>query len=174
MKKSLEQQGRTSLRIERILVLSVAIGFCGLCFAETYSGRVVGIADGDTITVLESGNVQHKIRLAGIDAPEKKQPYGQVSKEHLSALIFDKTVSIETTKLDRYKREIGKVLLGDKDINIEQIKSGLAWHYKKYTKAQPAEDQRTYSVAEEQARAQKVGLWKEPEPVAPWDFRHMK
>jgi endonuclease YncB( thermonuclease family) len=172
LNKSHEQQGRISLRIERILVLSAVLGFCGFCFAETYTGRVVGIADGDTITVLESGNVQHKVRLSGIDAPEKKQPFGQVSKEHLSALIFEKTVSIETTKLDRYKREIGKVLLSGKDINIEQVKSGLAWHYKKYAKEQPAEDQRTYSVAEEQARAQKVGLWGEPEPVAPWDFRH--
>ena len=97
------------------------------CTAATIEGRVV--ADGDTITVLDDNKVQHKIRLAGIDAPEKKQPFGQRSKQSLSDLVFDKAVTVETNKRDKYRREVGKVLVGGVDANLEQVKRGMAWHY---------------------------------------------
>ena len=83
--------------------------------AETITGRVVGVADGDTITVLDSDNVQHKIRLAGIDAPEKKQAFGTRSKESMSDLAFGKALDVETSKRDRYGRQIGKVLVYGRD-----------------------------------------------------------
>ena len=96
------------------------------CTAATIEGRVVGVADGDTITVLDANAVQHKIRLAGIDAPEKKQPFGQRSKQSLSDLVFDKAVTVETNKRDKYRREVGKVLVGGVDANLEQVKRGMA------------------------------------------------
>ncbi len=94
--------------------------------AETVTGRVVGVADGDTITVLDADKVPHKIRLAGIDAPEKKQPFGNHSKESLSDLAFDKTVNVETSKRDRYGRKIGKVLVNGQDVNLVQVERGMA------------------------------------------------
>ena len=145
---------------------------CSIAQGGTISGRVVGVSDGDTITVLDTSKVQHKIRLAGIDAPEKAQPFGQVSKEHLSGLVFGKQVTVETDKTDKYGRNVGKVLVNGTDANLAQIKAGLAWHYKEYAKEQPAADRASYASAETQARASVQGLWRDPRPMAPWDWRH--
>lgn len=145
---------------------------CSYSFASTYLGRVVGVSDGDTITVLDSSNTQHKVRLSGIDAPEKSQPFGQRSKQSLSDLVFGKAVTVETTKRDRYGREVGKVLTGGLDVNLEQVRRGLAWHYKAYEREQPVEDRTTYSTAEQEARAARIGLWADPMPLPPWEFRH--
>ena len=139
--------------------------------AETVIGRVVGVADGDTLTVLDADYVQNKIRLAGIDAPEKKQPFGNRSKQSLSDLAFDKTVTVETTKRDRYGRQIGKVLVDGRDVNLIQVEQGMAWFYREYQREQSRNDQKLYESAEDGAKAQKRGLWLDPEPVAPWDFR---
>ena len=144
------------------------------CNALTIRGRVVGVADGDTITVLDDAHTQHKIRLAGIDAPEKKQPFGQRSKESLSALVFDKTVSVDTDKKDRYGREIGKVVVNGVDANLVQVQRGLAWHYKAYESEQISIDRRVYADAENQAKATRLGLWADIDPMPPWDFRHKK
>lgn len=139
-----------------------------------YEGRVVGVADGDTITVLDDNNVQHKVRLMGIDAPEKSQDFGNVSRQHLAARVFSKTVAVEYSKVDRYRREIGKVLFDGKDINLEQVFTGMAWHYKKYAREQPPEDQDKYAIAENRARVLAVGLWSLPSPVPPWDYRRSR
>jgi endonuclease YncB( thermonuclease family) len=140
--------------------------------ATTVEGRVVAVADGDTITVLDIANTQHKIRLSGIDAPEKKQPYGQRSKQSLSDLVFDKQVTIETDKVDKYRREVGKVLVGGKDANLEQVARGFAWHYKAYEREQPPNDRKLYAAAEIEARAARRGLWADADPMPPWEFRH--
>lgn len=142
--------------------------------AETLTGRVVGISDGDTITVLDAANQQHKIRLSGIDSPEKAQPYGQASKQSLSDQVYDRQVSIETSKRDRYGREIGKVLIAGQDANLEQIKRGMAWHYKQYQNEQPLDDRLSYTRAEEEARAARRGLWADPEPMPPWEWRRRR
>lgn len=142
--------------------------------AELLQGRVVGVTDGDTITVLDSANTQYKVRLAGIDAPERKQPYGQVSKRSLSDLIYNKSVLVDWSKRDRYDRIVGKVWVNDLDANLEQIKRGLAWHYTKYKKEQPLEDRLSYLHAEEDAKASRVGLWIESNPIPPWDWRKLK
>ena len=93
-----------------------------MCIRDrTYTARVVSIADGDTVTVLDAENRQHKIRLVGIDAPEKHQPYGNVSRMHLGKLVHQRTVTVETNKRDKYKRELGKVILDGKDINLEPV-----------------------------------------------------
>ena len=122
------------MRITLLLALMVTHCFAQ---ADTLTGRVVRVTDGDTIVILDSANTQHKIRLTGIDAPERKQAFGTKSKEHLSDLVAGKFVFVEYAKRDRYQRILGKVLLSDQDMNLEQIKAGLAWHYKKYQKEQP-------------------------------------
>jgi endonuclease YncB( thermonuclease family) len=140
--------------------------------ADTVTGKVVGVADGDTITVLDDARIQHKIRLAGIDAPEKGQSFGQRSKESLSDLVFSKSVTVETDKRDRYGREVGKVMIDGLDANLAQVNRGLAWHYKAYEREQSIVDRKLYAVAEKEAKAEKRGLWADLEPTPPWDFRH--
>lgn len=135
-------------------------------------GKVVGVADGDTITVLNSSNTQFKIRLAGIDAPESSQDFGQKSKQNLSGLVFNRAVVVKYDKLDKYGRVLGKVILEGKDINYVQVLFGFAWHYKEYQDEQPEEDRKTYADAEIKARSSKSGLWSMPNPTPPWDYRH--
>jgi len=153
-----------------ILLLALAC----TAHAETISGRVVGVADGDTITVLDADKVQHKIRLSGIDAPEKKQPFGNRSKESLSELAFDKTVNVETTKRDKYGRQIGKVLVNGRDVNLVQVERGMAWFYRQYQREQSPNDRRLYEAAEDAAKAGKRVLWRDADPVPPWVWRHDK
>jgi len=143
---------------------------CNL-FAATLQGKVVSVADGDTITVLDEKKIQHKIRLQGIDAPERDQAYGQTSKQSLSQLVFAQEVTIEVTKKDKYGRTVGKVLLNHQDICLEQVKRGLAWHYKQYQVEQSKDDQFSYAEAELTAKNQLTGLWKDKNPTPPWDFR---
>jgi endonuclease YncB( thermonuclease family) len=143
-----------------------------LASADTLVSRVVGVTDGDTITVLDDNRRQHKIRLAGIDAPEKGQPFGQRAKQQLSDLVYCKTVTVEWTKRDKYGRVVGKVLTPEGvDACLEQVKQGMAWHYKKYESEQSPEDKRAYAQAEQEARAGRRGLWRDFEPVPPWDWR---
>ena len=139
--------------------------------ADTLTGRVVGIADGDTLTLLDERNTQHKIRLSGIDSPEKGQPFGQACKKSLSDLAYDRVGAVESNKLDRYGRVIGKVLVNGQDVNLEQIRRGCGWHYKKYENEQILDDRLSYNAAEESARASRVGLWTDNEPMPPWDWR---
>jgi endonuclease YncB( thermonuclease family) len=134
----------------------------------------VGVADGDTITVLGAGNQQTRIRLQGIDAPESRQAFGQASKRNLSDLIFGRQVVVEYEKTDQYGRTLGKVLTGGRDVNLEQVKAGLAWHYKYYQDEQPPDDRRLYAAAETEARSARRGLWADATPVPPWDFRRGK
>ena len=134
----------------------------------------MGVSDGDTVTVLDTEDVQHKIRLAGIDAPEKSQPFGQRSKESLSELVFSKAVTVETGKNDRYGREVGKVLVGCVDANLAQVRKGFAWHYRAYAREQTVNDRRLYVDAEIVAKDARMGLWRDSDPVAPWVFRKAK
>lgn len=156
----------------RSLLFFAAILASTTACAETLQGRVIAIADGDTVTVLDASNTQTKIRLMGIDAPEKKQAFGQRSKQHLSDLVFDKQVTVEYSKKDRYGRTIGKILVNGVDANLEQVKAGMAWHYKQYQKEQTPSDRALYSEAEDQARTGHVGLWIDLDPTPPWTFRH--
>ena len=94
--------------------------------------RVVGIADGDTLTVLDSAKQQHKIRIAGIDAPEKRQAYGERSRQHLASLAFQKSATLDCYKVDRYKRQVCRVWVDRQDVGLAQVSSGLGWHYKEY------------------------------------------
>jgi len=126
------------------------------------------------IRVLDGARTQHKIRLAGIDAPESKQAFGQVSKQSLADHVAGEVVEVEWDKMDRYGRKVGKVLLGGHDANLRQIQRGLAWHYKAYEREQSQVDRKVYSEAESEARAAKRGLWIDATPEPPWEFRRNK
>lgn len=134
-------------------------------------GKVVNVHDGDTVTVLDRDNKKFHIRLQGIDAPELKQKYGSESQQNLERMVMGKQVTIVWTKVDKYRRTVGTIMLDGKDINIEQVKAGLAWHFKKYADEQEPKDRETYARAEEQARAAKLGLWQDPDPTPPGDYR---
>ena len=142
--------------------------------AATLTGRVVRVTDGDTIVILSEGNLQHKIRLQGIDAPERSQAFGNKSREHLSEMVASQLVVVEYDKRDRYGRIVGKVLVGGEDTCLEQIAAGFAWHYKKYQNEQTETDRQRYSEAEIKARAAKLGLWKDPHAVPPWEYRAVR
>lgn len=153
------------------LLIALNFAFCNAQAENILQGKVVSVADGDTITVLDANKTQHKIRLQGIDAPEKAQAFGEKSKQALHGLVHGKTVQVAFTKQDKYGRIVGKVFLDTQDICHQQIKSGLAWHYKKYQNEQPLADRDAYSASELTAKSQQLGLWSEPQPMPPWDFR---
>ena len=154
-------------------------------WADTLQGKVVKVADGDTVTIVDDKGNKHRIRLGGIDAPEKDQPYGTESTTNLEWLVYDKGVTIEYSKRDRYERIVGKVLVNPQgdifclaidcvrkvDAGLEQIKSGLAWHYKKYQREQSKEDRKLYSKAERESRRKPIGIWVSRKRVPPWEWR---
>jgi endonuclease YncB( thermonuclease family) len=153
--------------------------------SEWLHGRVVGVSDGDTITVLDADHQQYKIRLSGIDAPEKAQPFGQRSKENLSHLVFDRDVTVEWRKKDRYGRTVGKVLVSEPtcqeatcpkilDACHAQVVAGMAWWYRQYAKEQEPGDANRYEQSELEARSRRIGLWSDPQPTPPWDWRKEK
>jgi len=154
------------------ILLFLAMLLVGLpCFASTMRGLVVGVTDGDTVTVLDHTRRQYKVRLMGIDAPEKSQPYGHKSKESLSRLAYGKSVSVTYNKKDKYGRMVGKITVDEVDICLEQIKAGMAWHYKKYETEQSLSDRFIYASAEDEAKLKVRGLWQDPHPVPPWAWR---
>lgn len=136
-----------------------------LAFGASIEGQVVGVSDGDTVTLLDAQKTQWKIRLLGIDAPEKKMPFGQRSKQHLADLIYKKQVAVEYSKRDRYGRTLGKIQVGGIDANLAQIRAGMAWHYKQYQRDQSFEDRQLYSEAQESARSSRRGLWADATPT---------
>ena len=143
----------------------------GVAQAAGLSGKVVRVSDGDSITVLDFGNQQHKIRLMGIDAPEKGQPFGTKSRESLSSMVAERHVTVAWQKKDRYGRVLGVVFADGRDVGLIQIERGFAWHYKAYQRDQSAKDARGYAEAEESARSARRGLWADRKPVPPWEYR---
>lgn len=160
--------------VNRTAVVIVAVLWAQAVLAVTLTGDVVGVADGDTLTLLTADKVQHRIRIDGIDAPERTQPYSQVSKQSLSDMVYRQRVTADCPKRDRYGRSVCKVTVDGRDVGLTQIQRGLAWHFKRYEGEQSASDRAAYGKAEEEARAARRGLWRDPEPVAPWEFRAAK
>ena len=150
--------------------------FCALCMAASAQaasypfslrGDVVGVTDGDTIKILQDKK-QYKIRLNGIDAPEMGQAYGRKSKDYLASLVAGKRVEVIVRDTDRYGRYVGDVIVGGKTANAELVAAGLAWHYTAYSK------DANLAALEKTARAGKLGLWADPNPIPPWEFRRQK
>jgi endonuclease YncB( thermonuclease family) len=167
------------------------LAFLGLAFvagpvnAAELRGRVVGLADGDTLTVLDEGRTQHRVRIAGIDAPERGQPGAQRSKDSLAALVHEQPVRVEWHTHDRHGRIVGKVWVAAPnapcrgkpdcpmtlDAGLAQITTGRAWWSRTDVDEQPPEDRAGYASAEQQARAAKAGLWRDGTAVPPWEWR---
>jgi endonuclease YncB( thermonuclease family) len=139
---------------------------CAISFGADLSGKVVGVHDGDTITVLTRDNRSVKVRLYGIDAPELKQPYGSKAKQRLSELVFGKQVRVEAHGTDRYHRTLGVVYLNDKDINAQIVSEGLAWVYVRYS--------RRYVPQQEEAKSARRNIWSQKDPTPPWEFRYSR
>ena len=129
---------------------------------------VIGVSDGDTITVRCGDHPQERIRLMEIDAPEKKQAYGQKARQALSELVYGKQINIETSGHDRYQRTLAHLKLDDSDINRLMVKQGFAWCYRQYLKDLSCLDD------EQHAKDQHLGLWADADPIPPWAFRHSK
>jgi endonuclease YncB( thermonuclease family) len=159
----------------------VMLGAGPVC-AEVLMGHVVGVTDGETITVLDGKKHQHKLRVAGIDAPETKQPFGQVSKDNLLRLVFNKEVDVFWDKRDHSRRIVGKVMVASPncsgkcrktlDAGLSQVGAGLAWWHRKYSKEQSIDDRPIYEQAELGARSRRQGLWSDKAPIAPWAWRN--
>lgn len=162
------------IRFLSFFSILAALVLGNLAAAHVIQGRVVGVSDGDSVTVLDAQKTQYKIRLAGIDAPERAQAYGQKAKESLSDLVFGKAVEVAWSKQDRYGRIVGVITLAGMDINLAQVKRGMAWHYKPYQNEQSPEDREAYAQSESQAREKRTGLWQDPAPMEPSVFRRKK
>lgn len=135
------------------------------------SGKVVEVVDGDTITVRVGVRVLHHVRLAWIDAPEKKQPYGQRSKQYLTELIYDRNVVLDCAHRERNPLEVCVVSLDGRNINLEQVRAGMAWWYRTEATNQSEELRASYEAAELEARTEHAGLWADAEATAPWEWR---
>lgn len=133
--------------------------------AETLMGRVVSVQDGDTLTVLTAGR-RVKVRLAGIDAPERDQPFGDQSRQSLSRMALNRTVSVVVQKIDDYGRTIGTVTVAGLNVETEQVQRGLAWVYRQYS------HDSQWLALEAEAKVARRGLWADANPMPPWDWRH--
>lgn len=151
--------------MKKSLLLALLFTLSPLAQAD-FTGRVVRVIDGDTVSVL-SGNEMYRVRLNGIDAPESKQAYGQRSKQSLIALAAQKNVLVISDKQDRYGRYLGTLMNGGLNINAQQVEKGMAWAYRFHGKAT---DMKMLTI-EKIARSSGVGLWADPNPVEPWKWR---
>ncbi|MGZ5030776.1 MAG: thermonuclease family protein [Methylobacter sp.] len=152
----------------RLLLFIILVLNATFTWSETLEGLVVSVHDGDTVTLLVSGNKQVKIRLAQIDAPESDQAFGQRSKQSLSGMVFNQNIRVQKETTDKYGRTVGTLFVDGLDVNREQVKRGMAWVYRQYL-----HDQSLLQV-ESEARKAKEGLWSEPNPTPPWEYRHSK
>ncbi|MGX6592583.1 thermonuclease family protein [Cetobacterium ceti] len=147
-----------------LLLMILLISTCTFAL----EGKVIKVADGDTITILDH-HKKVKVRFYGIDAPEKTQEYGMKSKDILDHLLYGKYVNIDVKDVEQYGRTVGIVYYKHKNINVEMVKNGNAWWYKRYAK-----DNMELAAAEIYAKQEKKGLWEEKNPIAPWDYRKSK
>lgn len=148
-----------------LIILLMMFSLSALADRAIY-GRVVSVADGDTLTVLDAEYQQHKVRLAGIDAPEKAMPFGQVSKQKLAEICFEKSAEVKIVNIDRYERAVGDVVCDGVYANEEMVKGGYAWVYRHYDQGFEA-----FYPLEQEAKDAKLGLWLDPEPTPPWQWR---
>lgn len=157
--------------MNRLLFASLACLLSIVANADDLSGRVVDIASGDSISIVDSSGVEYKVRLSGIDAPEKQQPFGAESRKSLADLVYGKEVTVNWIKRDYHKRVVGKVMLNKVDINLEQVKRGMAWVFKHFVDDPYSQDQADYVDAQEEAEDRRLGLWSQKDPIPPWEFR---
>ena len=146
-------------------------GATALPASTAVEGRVVRVLDGDSLLLrLDDGRV-HGVRIAGIDAPEKGQPYADVSRRALLAQLDDRRIRLETIKTDVFGRLVGRVFVDGRDAGLVQLRAGLAWHFARYDADLAPAQRRRYAQAERQARLRGLGLWRDPAPMPPWAHR---
>lgn len=160
-------------RLPRLAIAIALLAFANAApvAAEQWRGKVVGIADGDTLTLLDGARRQHRIRLDGIDAPERAQPFGQRARQSLAALAHEREAVAECPKTDKYGRSVCRVFVDGVDVGLEQVRRGLAWHYVRYAHEQSPQARADYARAEELARSGRTGLWSMRDPTPPWEYR---
>ena len=156
--------------IKKIPLIIVFILISTQIFADI-TGHVSKVIDADTVIVVDISRVSHKVRLLGIDAPERRQYFGEDATQYLTAKVLNKNLTVIGSKKDRYNRLLGKLIHEGKDVNLDLVSSGMAWHYKKYQESQELKDKFLYSNAEIFARKNKLGPWSAPSPIPPWDWR---
>jgi micrococcal nuclease len=155
--------------VAALLAFTAAYSICAEPTPAVIRGKVTSVTDGDTLTILDRDKAQHKIRLSGIDAPERKQAFGTEAKDLLGTLAFGEHVTAKVEKVDRYGRYVADVILPDKQsASEEMLRAGLAMHYTAFSKSAKLAD------LEAQARKAKVGLWIDKNPVPPWEYRKRK
>lgn len=155
--------------VSYIFCIILFLAFSAFQNNQIIQGKVINVQDGDSITLLLDNQVQLKVRLEGIDCPERNQDFGTKAKQFTSDLAFSKNVTVHKSGVDRYGRTLGYVMLPDNtNLNEELLKAGLAWHFVKYNSSQ------RLSQLESEAKSLKIGLWQMPNPIAPWDFRKVK
>ncbi|NKD58170.1 thermonuclease family protein [Haematospirillum jordaniae] len=159
------------LRLLRVIIALIILTTTETAAANQLSGKIVGVSDGDAVTLLDQNNRQHKIRLMGIDAPENSQAFGQESKQSLSELVFNKQVVADCPSTDRYAENLCKIFVGGIDANLAQIERGYAWYYKQYQSDQSPDDRVKYSAAEGTARQTRLAIWSDSNPIPPWEYR---
>lgn len=151
----------------------LALAF-GSAHAADLHGLVVRVADGDTLTVRTAPATTQAIRLEGIDAPELKQPHGPASRASLAALALHREADLQCSKTDRYGRQVCRVLVGGVDVNAEQLRRGMAWHFTRYAHEQPAPRRVADAQAQDEARRAHRGLFAQPDPQPPWAYREAR
>lgn len=151
----------------------VAARACPLRPGETIRGIAVSISDGDTFT-LSAQKRRMTIRLVGIDAPERSQAFGRASTANLASLIYRREVAVSVTKIDRYDRCVSRVLSGESDVSLTQLRAGLAWVYTQYVQELTPRDRVSYTNAAKRAKKSATGLWAEPAPISPWQHRRTR
>lgn len=154
---------RYHLVVKAIILVLIAIS---VAHGAAFTGKIVGISDGDTLTVLTSAKEQVRVRLHGIDAPESKQAFGTRAKQELSSLAFGKEARVEVVEKDRYGRSVGRVFVDSMDVNVEMVRRGFAWWYRIYAKLDTG-----LATAEAEAKNAGRGIWADKSPVPPWLFR---
>ncbi len=152
-------------RLPRLAVLLLSLLLLPPAHADTFTGKVVRILDGDTVEVLVD-RAPRRVRLAGIDAPEKAQPFGARAKQRLAELVGGQAVEVDWHKTDRYGRTVGKLISHGRDVNLAMVSSGMAWWYRRYADEQAPADRVIYEAAERQARTERRGLWTDATPGA--------
>ena len=173
-----EQAWQTGRKIYRSAHETVSGLYQGAADTQTpnrqtaYNGRVSRVHDGDTLHVIDSNGIKHKIRMAYIDAPEITQDYGRLSRDNLSMAAQGRQVSVKVFDTDRYKREVAQVSIGGRDLNLMQLQDGAAWHYVSYAKkAQNKKAFAAYAAAQSEAKQNRRGLWRAETPLQPWVYR---
>ena len=134
-------------------------------------GESIAVQDGDSFVLRTPDGRKLRIRIAGIDAPEKGQPFADVSRRHLAAMLRGRSLQVEVRKLDAFGRHVARIDAGEGDVALAQLEAGMAWFFRRYADDQPPEERRRYAQAEERARTASAGLWRDPSPEPPWNFR---